>query len=84
MDTLIICVTDIQEFLHDTLLPALNMPGLGRHLFSVETVALEGMNMAFAKELYLDAVHVKIPLHKDTECLRIYSLDLELAPRGNY
>ena len=47
--TFIICVTDIQGFLHDTLLPALNMPGLGRHLFSGETVALEGMNMAFAK-----------------------------------
>ena len=32
--TRIVRVTDAQRFLHDMLLPAVNVPGLGRHLLS--------------------------------------------------
>ena len=34
MDILIVRVTDTQGFLHDMLLPVMNVPRLGRHLFS--------------------------------------------------
>ena len=33
MGTLTLRVTDTQGFLHEMLLPAINVPGLGRHLF---------------------------------------------------
>ena len=37
--TLTVPVTDAQSFLHDMLLPAINVPELGRHMFSGGTVA---------------------------------------------
>ena len=84
MGTLTVRVTDAQGFLHDMLLPAMNMPGLGRHLFSGGMAALKGINAVMAKESYLDVGQFKIALRKDTECPTIDYLDLELAPRGNY
>ena len=82
--TLTVRITDAQRFLHDMLLPAMNVPGLGCHLFSGGSAALKGTNTVIAKELYLDVGQFKIPLRKDTECPTIDYLDLELAPRGNY
>ena len=41
MGTLIVRVTDAQGFLHDMLLPAMNVPGLGRHLFLGRTATLK-------------------------------------------
>ena len=66
------------------LLPAINVPGLGRHLFSGGTAALKGINTVIIKESYLDVGQFKIPLRKDTECPTIDYLDLDFAPRGNY
>ena len=82
MGILIVRVTDAQDFLHDMLLPAMNVPGFVRHLFSGGTAALKGVNMVIAKESYLDVGQFKIPLHKDVECPTKDYLDL--APRGNY
>ena len=84
MGTLAVRVTDAQGFLHDMLLPAMNVPGLGRHLISGGTAALKGINTVIAKESYLDVGQFKISLRKDTECPTFDYLDLELAPRGNY
>ena len=84
MGTLTVRVTGTQGFLHDMLLPAMNVPGLGRHLFSEGTAALKGINTVIAKESYLDVRQFKIPLRKDTECPTLDYLNLELAPRGNY
>ena len=42
MDTLTVRVIDTQGFLHVMLLPAMNVPGLGRHLFSGGTRRLKG------------------------------------------
>ena len=69
MGTLTVRVTDVQRFLHDMLLPAMNVLGLGRHLLSGGTAALKDINTAIAKESYLDVGQFKIPLWKDTECL---------------
>ena len=82
--TLIVCATNAQGFLHNMLLPAVNVPGLDRHLFSGGAVALKGINTMIAKESYLDVGQFKIPLRKDTECPTLDYLNLELAPRGNY
>ena len=84
MGTLIVRITDAQGFLHGMLLPAMNVPGLGHHLFSGGTAELKGINTVIAKESYLDVGQFKLPLRKDTECPTINYLDLELAPRGNY
>ena len=84
MGTLTVCVTDAQGFPHDMLLPVMNVPGLGRHLFSDGTAALKVMNAVIAKESYLAVGQFKITLRKNTECPTIDYLDLELAPRGNY
>ena len=84
MGTLAIRVTNVQRFLHDMLLPAMNVPGIGRHLLSGGTAALKEINTAIAKESYLDVGQFKIPLRKDTEGPTLDYLDLELAPRGNY
>ena len=84
MSTLTVRVTDAQGFLHDMLLPAMNVPRLGRHLFSGETAALKGVNTVIAKESYFDYGQFKIHLHKDTDCPTINYLDLDLAPKGNY
>ena len=54
MGTLTVRVTDAQGFLLDMLRPAINVPGLGRHLFSGGTAALKGMNTIIAKESYLN------------------------------
>ena len=66
--TLTVRVTDAQGFLHDMLLPAMNVPELGRYIFSGGTTALKGKNMVIANESYLDVGQFKIPLRKDTEC----------------
>ena len=84
MGTLTVRVTDAQGFLHDTLLPAMNVPGLGRHLFSGGTAGLKRIDTAIAKEQYLDVGQFKIPLRKDKECSTLDYLDLDRAPRGNY
>ena len=42
IDTLTVRVTDAQGFLHNMLLPAMNVPGLGCHLFSGGTAYLKG------------------------------------------
>ena len=73
-----------QSFLHDMLLPAMNVRGLGRHLFSGRTVALQGVNMVIAKEPYLDVGQFTIPLRKDTFYPTTRCLNLEFPPRGNY
>ena len=84
MGILTVRVTDAQGFSHDMLLPAMNVPGLDRHLFPGGTVALKGLTKVIAKESCLDVGQFKIPLHTDTECPTIDYLDLDLAPRGNY
>ena len=84
MDILIVRFTDAQGFFHDMLLPAVNVPGLGRHRFSGGTAALKGVNTIIIKKSYLYDGQFKIPLQKDTDCPTIDYLDLELAPRGNY
>ena len=84
MDTLTVRATDAEVILHDILLPVMNVSGLGRHLFSGGTVALEGINTVIAKESYLDVGQFKIILRKDTEYLATDYLDLKLAPRVNY
>ena len=68
MGTLTIRVTDAQNFLPDMLLPAINVPGFFRHLFSGGTAALKGLNTVIAKESYLDVGQFKIPLRKDAKC----------------
>ena len=78
--TLTVRATDAQGFLHDMLLPTINVPGLGRRPFSGGTTVLEGINRVIVKESYLDVSQFKIPLHKDTEC----PTPLELASRGDY
>ena len=67
MGALIVRVTDTQFFLHDMLLPAINVPGLSRHLVSGKAAALKEVNMGIAKESYLDIGQFKIPLRKDTD-----------------
>ena len=62
----------------------MNVPGLGRHLFSGGTAALKGINTPIAKKPYLNVGQFKIPLRKDTECPTTDYLDVDLAPRGNY
>ena len=84
MGTLTVCVDDAQGFLHDILLPAMNVPGLDRHLFSEEMVVLKGGNTAIAKESYLDVVQFKIVLRKNTDFPTTVYLNLELTPRDNY
>ena len=48
MGTLTVRVPDFQNILHDMLLPAMNVPGLGCHLFSGKTGALKGVNTDIA------------------------------------
>ena len=83
MGTPTVRVTDAQGFVHD-MLPAMNMPVIGRHLFSGGTVAFKGVNTVIAKKSYLDVGPFNIPLRRDIKCPAIDCLDLELAPRGNY
>ena len=47
--TLTIRVNDIQGSLHDMLLPAMNISGLGRHLFSRGAATLKGVKTTLAK-----------------------------------
>ena len=84
MATLTVRVTDAQIFLHDILLPTMNVPGPGRHLFSGGTAALKGIRTIIVEESYLDVGQFKVPLCNDTECPPIDYLDLDLAPRGKY
>ena len=84
MGTLTVRVTDAQGFFHSMLLPAMNVPGLGRHRFSGGTAALEGIHTVIAKQSYLGVGQFKISLRRDTECPTIDYLDLELARKGNY
>ena len=44
MGTLTVRVTYAQGFLHDMLVPTMNVPGLGRHLISGGTMALKEIN----------------------------------------
>ena len=62
MGTLIIRVSDIQDLFQDLLLPAMDVPELGSHLFLGETVAQKGVNLVTAKESYFDVGQFKIPL----------------------
>ena len=82
--TVTVSVTDGQDFLHDMLLPAINVSGLGRHLFSGGMVALKGVNTVIAKESYIQVGQFKIGLRKGTESPTIDYLDLERTQRGNY
>ena len=82
--TVTVRVTGAQDFLHKTLLPAMNMPGFGRHLFSGGRVVLKGLNTVSTKESYLDVGQFKILLRQDMVCPTMNYLDLELAPRGDY
>ena len=82
--TLTVRFTDAQRFLHDMLLQAINVPGLGRRRFSGKTSAFKRVNTVISKESYLVVGLFKIPLRKDTKYPTIHYLDLELAPRGNY
>ena len=51
--TLTVCATDAQGFLHDMLLPAINVLGLGRHLFSGGMAAFKGVNTTIAQGIIL-------------------------------
>ena len=84
MGTLTVRVIDAQGFLHDMLLPAMNVPGLSRHLFSGGTAVLKEIKTVIDKESYLDVGQFKISLREDTECSTTDYLDVELTPRGNY
>ena len=84
MRTLTVRVTNAQNFLHDILLPTINVLGLVRHLFSGGMAASKEVKTVITKESYLNVGQFKIPPHKDTKCPTIDYLDLELAPRGNY
>ena len=84
MDALTVRVTNAQGFLHDMLLPAMNVQELICHLFPGGTAALKGVNTVIVNMSYLDVGQLKIPLRKDTGCPAIDYFDLELAPRGNY
>ena len=66
------------------LLSVMNMPGLGRPLFSGGTAALKGINKVIVGESCLDVGQFKVPLGRDTHYPTIDYLDLELAPSGNY
>ena len=79
MGTLTVRVTDSQGFLHDILLSAMNVPGLGRRLFSGEMVVLNGVNTVIAKKSYLDVGQFKILLRKNTNFPTIVYLNLELT-----
>ena len=68
MDTLSVRVLDAQGVLLEMLFPAMNMPGLGRHLFPGGIAALKGVNTVIAKESYLHVGQFKIPLRKNTDC----------------
>ena len=80
MGTLTVRVTDTQDFLHDMLLPAMNVPGLGLHLISGGMVALKAINTVIAKKSHHDVDQFKISLRTDIDCPTIYYLDIELAP----
>ena len=84
MDTLSVRVTDTEGFLHEIMLPAINVPGLGCHQFLGGSAAFRGVSTIIAKKSYLGVGEFKIPLRKDTECPTTDYLDVELAPRGNY
>ena len=83
MGTLSVRVTGVQDFLRDMFLPAVNVPGLSRHLFSGRAANLKGVNTAIVKEPSLDVDRFKMLSRKDTDYPTKYYLDLELAPRGN-
>ena len=68
-------VTDVQGFLRNMSLQAMNVPGFGRHLFSGGTAALKWINTFIAKESYLDVGQFKISSRKDTECPKTDYLD---------
>ena len=78
--TLIIRVTDTEDFLHDMLLPTTSVPEYGRHLISRGTSVLKGVNTAIAKKSFIDVGQFKIFLHKDTDRPTIDYCDLELSP----
>ena len=59
MDTLTVRVIDAQGFLHGMLLPAMNVPGLGRHLFPGGMTVLKGVNTVIAKKTSLDVGQFK-------------------------
>ena len=48
--TLVVCVIEAQGFFQDMMLSAMNMPGLGRHLFSGRTAGLENLNTIISKK----------------------------------
>ena len=83
MGTLTVRAADAKGFLHDILLPAMNVPGLCRHLFLGGAVVLREVNIVIAKESYLDVGQFEIPLRKDTNCPTIDYPSLELAPRDH-
>ena len=73
--TLTVRVTEPQEFSHDMLLPAMNVPGLRRHLFLGGTAVVKGFNTVIVEESYADVgrsksrvLHAKIrnALHETT------------------
>ena len=47
--TLTVRITGAQGYIHDMLLPAMNMPGLSRQLFSGGKAALKGVKMIIIK-----------------------------------
>ena len=83
MATFTVRVTGAQGFLHDMLLPVMNVPRLGCHPFLGGMAALQGANTIIAKEPYLDVGQFKIPLRKDTDYPTI-NYNLELATKGNH
>ena len=52
--TLTVNVIESQEFIHDMLLPTMNMPGLRRHRFSGGMGAFKVLNAVIAKDSYLE------------------------------
>ena len=66
MIILTVRVTDAEHFLH-MLLPAMNVPGLGHHLFSEGIMTHKEVSTIIAKESYLNVGQFKIPLRKDID-----------------
>ena len=84
MGTLTVRLTDAQGLIHDMVLPAMNVLGLGRHMILRETAALKWVNTITVKQSYFDVVHFKVPLRIKPYCPTIFYPNLDLTPRCNH
>ena len=73
---LVVQVLDHIGSKHSVQLPVTVVPGLGRHLFSGESVATRGVTIIIATNSYLDMGAFAIPLRKGSHCSSLHHLDL--------